>query len=115
MKNIIKALALALTVSVLCTTTISAKTPPAINSNLELEKAIEAVIDFPDIENRDFNKETVNVIFKIDLNGQVVVKRIEGYDKICQDVRKSLEKLFIEEQSMYGKYFSKKITFKLIN
>lgn len=114
MKSIIKATLLALAVTFLFTAAVTAKTPPAINSNFDLDKAIDAVIDFPDIDNRDFKKESVNVIFKIGSEGQVEVKRIEGCEKLCNDIRKSIEKLSIEEESMYGKYCSKKITFKMI-
>jgi hypothetical protein len=114
MKSLIKAIVLALVATVLSTTVLTAKTPPAINSTHDLEKAIKIAIDFPEVEGNDFECQSVNIIFKIDFDGSIKVVKTEGCDKLCQKVCKSLEKLSIEEASMYGRFFSKKITFKLI-
>ena len=114
MKNLIKVIVLFFVVSTLGVATLSAKTPPVINSDVDLEKAIKSVVDYPEIENNDMESTSVNVLFKIDFDGKIKVVKTEGCDKYCKEVRKSLEKLSIKESSMYGRYFSKKIRFELI-
>jgi hypothetical protein len=114
MKNLINAFTFIFAVSILTATTLSAKTPPAINSDQDLEKAIKTVVDFPTIEETDAVSTTVNVLFKVDFDGNVKVVETNGCDKYSKKVIKSLEILNITAEKMQGRYFKKTITFELI-
>ncbi|PLX23390.1 MAG: hypothetical protein C0599_04590 [Salinivirgaceae bacterium] len=114
MKNLVKTLVLLFVVSTLSITTLSAKTPPAISTTQDLSKAIKTVIDYPMIEENDALTTSVDVLFKIDFDGHIKVLKADGCDKYCKKVIKSLERLNIVEEKMYGRYFSQTITFELI-
>ena len=114
MKNLIKVVLLLFVLSTLGASTLSAKMPPVINSQVDLQKAIKTVVDYPNVEDKDAESTSVDVLFKIDFDGKIKVVKTKGCDKYCKEVCRSLEKLSINEASMYGRYFSQKITFKLI-
>lgn len=114
MKNLVKTIALLFVVSSLSITALLAKTPPTISTTQDLNKAIKEVIDYPKIEKNDAQTTSVDVLFKINFHGSVNIIKVDGCEKYCKKVCKSLAKLNISEESMHGRYFQKTITFELI-
>ncbi|PLX18663.1 MAG: hypothetical protein C0599_11850 [Salinivirgaceae bacterium] len=114
MKKLMNALVLVFVMSTISVTTLSAKEPVKVNSETELENAIKNVVEFPRIEDGDAKTTTIDMLFKVNSEGKIQVVSIEGTKKHCRKLRRSLKKLYITEESMYGKYFNKKITFELI-
>ncbi len=93
----------------------SANTPPAIKNKNDLDKAICKVVKYTDDVKLEAASGTVEVIFKINKQGNVEVKASEGNKTLENHVCRNLEKLQVKNPDLYGRYFNKKFTFRIYN
>lgn len=113
MKRLIKNSALFIAAVALIMNTASAKTPPTIKSSADLEKAIKEVVDYPESVKTEELSGNLNIIFKIDNEGKIELKRSTGNPEFSKHVSQRLEELKVENPDLYGRFFSKKISFEL--
>ncbi len=93
----------------------SAKTPPTIKNKTELDKAIRQVVKYTEDVKEKGACGTVEVIFQVNNHGKVEIKASEGNDILESHVCENLENLNIENPELYGRFFTKKFTFKVYN
>ncbi len=110
MKNLIKTTALLFAVAALSINITSAKTPLAISTSADLEKAIKQVVNYPETSPKEEVCE-LEVVFKIAQDGKLEVKKTSGNKEFTEHVSECLHKLEVENPELYGRFFSKKISF----
>jgi len=110
MKRLIKTTALLFAAAALSVNLASAKTPPAINTSADLESAIKQVVSYPERTAKETSCD-MEVVFKISNDGKLEVRKTTGKPEFASHVTECLQKLEVENPELYGRFFSKTISF----
>jgi len=110
MKRLIKTTTLLFAAAALSVNLASAKTPPAINTSADLESAIKQVVSYPEHTVKEISCD-MEVVFKITDDGHLKVRKTTGKPEFASHVTECLQKLEVENPELYGRFFSKTISF----